>query len=275
MDHRTIDAENVAERYVTGRLPEADAARFEEHYLDCPDCCARVEAAERLGRGMRRLAEEAASGDAAAARSAVAGRSPLWGLAAAAAVILALLPAGFEWRRTRTLERDLAAARGALARPSVDAPGVDRVAALAAELARTRHDLAAAAARLDGLAGEVAAERLPQTAIPILALSPLRGGESAPVRTLALPRRPGWVALWIEPGGDEAAAYRVKLADAHGATVFAAERLPPNDLGALLVTLHSSTLAAGRYRLTVDALPAAAGAPRPVAVFPIRIVAPT
>ena len=46
MDHRTIDADNVAdniaERYVTGRLSPAEAADFEEHFLDCPACCYAV-----------------------------------------------------------------------------------------------------------------------------------------------------------------------------------------------------------------------------------------
>ena len=48
VNHQIIDAENVAERYVTGRLSPGEAARFEEHYLDCPACCTRVEAAERM-----------------------------------------------------------------------------------------------------------------------------------------------------------------------------------------------------------------------------------
>jgi hypothetical protein len=273
MDHRTIDSENVAERYVTGRLTPAEAAGFEAHYLDCPACCDRVEAAERLQRGLRRLAEEAASESPGTSRFARAGRSPAWGLAAAAVLVLALLPAGFERRQVGLLERQVAAARGDLARAQAAraaAPSADRLNALAGELARTRQDLAAESARREGLAREVAAARRPQTAMPVLALAPLRGGD--PVRTLALPREPGWVAFWIEPGGAEAPAYRATLSDARGAVVLAASRLPLNDLGALLLTVHSSTLAAGRYRLQVDAL--RGGAPAPVASFAIQIASP-
>src|SRR5436190_15353145 len=100
MDHQTIDAGNLAERYVTGRLPPEDAASFEEHYLDCPSCIARVEAAERLQRGLRRLAEEAAvksPGD-----SARWSRSPRLALAAAALLAIALAPA---WVELREIQR--------------------------------------------------------------------------------------------------------------------------------------------------------------------------
>ena len=90
MDHQSIDSGNVAERYVTGRLAPEEAASFEEHYLDCPSCCARVEAAERLQRGLRRLAEESAVRPPGAARWS---RSPRLALAAAALLAVGLVPA--------------------------------------------------------------------------------------------------------------------------------------------------------------------------------------
>src|SRR3954466_8231285 len=104
MDHPTIDAENVAERYVTGRLPSEEAAQFEEHYLDCPSCCARVEAAERLQRGLRRLGEEGAVRSPGTPRWS---RSPRWALAAAALLAVALLPAWLEHREVQSLRSDL------------------------------------------------------------------------------------------------------------------------------------------------------------------------
>jgi hypothetical protein len=90
---------------------------------------------------------------------------------------------------------------------------------------------------------------------------------------LTLPREPGWVGLWVEPGGEEYPAYRVVLTDAKGAVVFSAPRLSENDLGALFVALHSTALSPGAYRLTVDGL-GPRGEATPVARFPLRIVAP-
>ena len=215
MDHQSIDAGNIAERYVTGRLPPEEAARFEEHYLDCPSCCARVEAAERLQRGLRRLAEEAAV--RRSRRSPRWSRSPRLALAAAALLAVALVPAWLELREVQRLRSDLA-------RTKAEKGSADRLAA-EGELQQTRRDLAAEAEKREALAREMAADRQPQTDLPVLALTPVRGGRRGPVRTLKLPAKPGWVALWVEPGDADYPAYRATLRTNEGAVVFQAS--PP------------------------------------------------
>lgn len=251
MDHQSIDTGNVAERYVTGRLAPEEAATFEEHYLDCPACCARVEAAERLQRGLRRLAEEAAVGAPRARWS----RSPRLALAAAALLAVALVPAWME-------RREIASLRSDLARTKVEQDSADR---LNGELQQTRRDL-------EALNREMAAGRQPQTSIPVVPLTPVRGGEG-PVRTLKLPEKPGWVAFWVEPGDADFPTYRATLRKNEGAVVLQASGLRLNDLGALLVTIHSASLAPGAYRLDLDGLPAN-GAPVPAGRFPLRIEPP-
>jgi hypothetical protein len=258
MDHQSIDAGNIAERYVTGRLLPEEAAQFEEHYLDCPSCCARVEAAERLQRGLQRLAEQAAAG---ASGSSSWSRSPRLALAAAALLAVALVPAGLELGQIRRLRSDLA-------RTKAEKGSADRLAEIQKDLQQTRRDLAAEAAKREALAREIAADRQPQTDLPVLSLTPVRGG--APVRTLKLPARPGWVAFWVEPGDTDFPAYRATLRSAQGAVVFQAPRLALNDLGALLVTVHSTSLGSGAYQLDLDGL-SSAGAPVPVGRFPLRI----
>ncbi len=258
MDHQTIDAGNIAERYVTGRLPPEEAAGFEEHYLDCPSCCARVEAAERLQRGLRRLAEEAAVRAPGPPRWS---RSPRWALAAAALLVVALLPAWLELREVQRLRSDLTQTK-------VEKGSTDRLAVVTGELQQTRRDLAAEAEKREALAREMAADRQPQANLPIVPLTPVRGG--APVRTLKLPAKSGWVAFWVEPGDTDYPAYRATLSKDRGAVVFEAPRLALNDLGALLITVHSTSLSPGAYRLEVEGLPRS-GAPVSVGSFPLRI----
>ncbi|MFY9821192.1 MAG: hypothetical protein WAM82_07410 [Thermoanaerobaculia bacterium] len=267
MDHPTIDAGNVAERYVTGRLQPEEAASFEEHYLDCPACIARVEAAERLQRGLRRLAEEAAVRAPGPLRSTRWSRSPRLALAAAALLAVALLPAWIEQREIQRL-------RSGLAQAKVEKGSADRLTAVQAELRQTQANLAAEAAKRETLAREVSASRQPQANLPVVALTPVRGGSAGgPVRTLTLPKEPGWVALWAEPGDTEYPAYRATLTNDRGAVVFQASRLALNDLGALLITVHSTSLAPGAYRLEVEGLPRT-GAPVSVERFPLRLVVP-
>lgn len=257
MDHPSIDAGNIAERYVTGRLTSEEAARFEEHYLDCPSCCARVEAAERLQRGLRRLAGQAATGATGGLRW---NRSPRLALAAAALLAVGLVPAWLERGEIRRLRSDLV-------RTKAEKGSTDRLDAVQRDLQQTRRDLAAEAEKREALAREIAADRQPQTDLPVLALTPVRGG--APVRTLKLPARPGWVGLWVEPGDADFPAYRATLRSTRGVVVFQASRLALNDLGALLVTVHSTSLSPGAYQLDLDGLPAK-GASVPVGRFPLR-----
>jgi hypothetical protein len=116
----------------------------------------------------------------------------------------------------------------------------------------------------------MAADRQPQANLPVVPLTPVRGADGGPVRTLELPEKPGWVAFWVEPGDADFPAYRATLRTARGAVVFQASRLALNDLGALLVTVHSTSLSPGAYQLDLDGLPAN-GAPVPAGRFPLRI----
>ena len=90
------------------------------------------------------------------------------------------------------------------------------------------------------------------------------------MRALKLPAKPGWVGFWVEPGDADFPAYRATLRSEQGAVVFQASHLALNDLGALLVTVHSTSLAPGAYRLDLEGLPET-GAPVPVGRFPLRI----
>ena len=273
MDHWKIDEENVAERYVAGRLSSPEAAAFEEHFLDCPACCARVETAQRLERGLHRLAEEAATALPRSTPPARWSRSPWPALAAAALLLILFLPAWFFGaREIRRLRNEVTSARQAREAPTSRVDPA-RLAALERELQGARRDLAAETERRAALAREIEAARQPLANLSVLALTQVRGGLEGPVRTLPLPRVPGWIALWAEPGDTGFPAYRATFRSGRGAVVFQAGRLKLNDLGALLLMVHSSTLSAGGYRLDIDGLPQD-GPPVSVGRFPVQAVAP-
>jgi TolA-binding protein len=47
-------ADRCLERYIQGNLPEHEAREFEEHFFDCPECLAQVQAMEAVTAGLAR-----------------------------------------------------------------------------------------------------------------------------------------------------------------------------------------------------------------------------
>ncbi|HSS47798.1 MAG TPA: hypothetical protein VLX28_02520, partial [Thermoanaerobaculia bacterium] len=159
-----------------------------------------------------------------------------------------------------------------LAQAKVEKGSADRLTAVQGQLRQAQRDLAAVVEKQEALSREVAKDRQPQSNLPILALTQVRGGVAGgPVRTLTLPKEPGWVALWVEPGDTDFPAYRATLSKDGGAVVVQASGLKLNDLGALLITVHSTSLTPGAYRLEVEGLPRS-GAAVAVGRFAVRVV---
>lgn len=291
MDHETIAAEDVAERYVTGRLSEEEAARFEQHFMDCRDCAERVEAAERLQRGLAAVAAEEAA-TAAAVQAGLLGallrlaRSRrAMALAVAGLVALALLPAGLALRQAARLRGELERTRAALETVGAEGAqaGAGQAGALERELESADRRLAAREGQLTAelsaergrsgdLARQLEAERRPRVNLPMVALTAFRAGEEGPVHTVPLPAEPGWIALWIEPGGDEFPRYRATLTRAGGAVAWRGEDLVLNELGAAVVAFYSASLAPGDYELVLEGL-RPPGEPVPLSRFRLRVEA--
>lgn len=205
MDHLSLEQENVAERYLLGQLGEAEAARFEEHFLDCPQCLEQLELGRRLRDGLRATA--AAQGTGVARLALLAwllrrGRGLQLGLVAGL-LALVLLP----W---------------ALLAP--------KVAELSGERRRLAHELGQA---LEPQAGALRYLLSPERSTP--------GGE--PGARISLGREPEWVVLALDLGPEPAAGpYRVRLLGADGETLWRSDPLETGADGRLELSLHSSWL---------------------------------
>jgi len=60
MTHEEIEARNLVERYVLGKISPDDSERFEAHFVDCPVCLEGMEAVERFRAALKPLAGEPA-----------------------------------------------------------------------------------------------------------------------------------------------------------------------------------------------------------------------
>lgn len=229
MDHVTIEEENVAERYLMGQLTASEVTRFEEHYLDCPECLERLELSKRLCQGLKEIAAEEGT---RLARTALLAWLARRGPALQAVLGLALLTVVIvPW--------------------ALLAPEVSRLSG--------EHEW---------LAGELAQALAPQTRTPVFSLSPERSGPTEePSTRITLRSTPEWVVLALQlPPSQSSAKYRVRLLGARGEPLWQSGQIEGDAAGRVTLSVHSTWLEASSYLVELDAL-TPTGEPRPVARF--------
>jgi hypothetical protein len=234
MDHQGLDESDRVEAYVTGRLGQQERDQLEAHLVDCPECLARVEAAQRLLRGLRALD----------ARSAVAS-SPWARRAGGALAVLAASAVVLLWgaSRERRLERALAEERAAHAGERQELAALtSRLAAMEAQRKEEREASARASGR-----------------IPVLSLVATRG---SPIPTLALPRAGLPAVLLVErESPPRFAEYLVSIQGPDG-TEEIREKIAPSARNVLALAVDPALLRPGLHVLTVEGLPDHVGATR-------------
>lgn len=280
MDHAYIDEQQVAERYLMGRLSPEEAQRFEEHSLACAECLDRLEAAEELRLGLRDAAARQAAGAAVQLgllARLVRSRLAPWGLAAL--FLAALLPSGLLLREVGQRERELDEARAALAarpapppEPATPDAGAE-TAGLRRQVAEQQREIQEHRQAREQLAADLQQARQPRVNVPVVPLAPERAGAGAPdgpATRLALSPAAEWVVLALQldaaPG-----RYRATLRGADGRTRWQSDDLRPDAEGTCTAVLPSDLLAAGDYTIQVEELPRQ-GEPVPAAELAFRVV---
>ena len=263
MEHAHFDESDTAERYVTGRLSAEERAGFEAHFVDCPRCLDRIEAAEGLREGIARVAvrEEPRPLPFRIPRRS---RPPTIALALAASVLLMLgASVGLSLRRARRAETALEAER------ATTAQAVQRLADVEQKLGGAEAAVRQEREARSALEGQLARERQPQLQVPVFALIATRGEEK---ETLRLPPVPQWIIVSLErespPRFDR---YRVTLLSPDGKQLWQGEP-QPTSREQLALGLHSSLLPPGAYVVQLDGIGRGDSLTR-IARHPIRVVA--
>ena len=257
MDHAYIESNGLVERYHRGLLPPDEEARFEEHFVDCPQCTEQLELARGFQRGLRTMAAEDAARAVVAAGIfawlARRGRLARWGTALSVLILAALLPAlwllagGRSERRQQ--EARLEAERHT--RQELERRLTESESRRSAE----RRDLEAKLAQVKppepprGLAG-------PLVNTPVFLLAAVRSNDAKPV-TIDPSRTGDALALAVDLGeGLRFDTYRATIVSIGGKTgggkVFEKSGLKPNALEALMITFPATFFAPGDYRLRVE-----------------------
>ncbi|MBW8878633.1 MAG: zf-HC2 domain-containing protein [Acidobacteria bacterium] len=269
MDHAYIEENGLIERYHQGLLPPEEEARFEEHFVACPECTEQLELARGFQRGLKSMVAE----DALIARTAVQlglfawlarrGRLAQWGLALAALLVvfvLGILPVLWVREESKSLRQTTTSLRERWQSRDRDAADLQK---RLAESEANRRELEAklAQAKPAGVSPGL---------LPVVLLTAVRGAGEPPA-TIDLSRTGPVLALAVDPGaGARFASYRVTLTRT-GATVFRHAGLQPNALETLMITFPATFFASGEYRLRVEGIQAD-GTASEIGGYPFRVV---
>jgi hypothetical protein len=287
MEHQYIEEQNIPDRYLMGKLPDEERARFEEHFIDCRECLARLETTEGFRGALRAVAaEDAARGYAQVgvlALIARLSRARRAALMLGAILLLTALPTAL-WikergrarddqeqfssaelrrqyeesqRRAQRLERELQESQ----RQSAEQRGQ-----LEAQLERARQERAR-------LAGELEKLRGPRGATRVFILSIVRGGSAGqPVNRISLPRSAPRIILSpeLEPDPD-LQSFRATLLTADGQRVWSASNLRLNTKDELNLSFNTSLFKPGDYLLTLEGLKQQ-GLYTPVGKYPFQVI---
>jgi anti-sigma factor RsiW len=261
MDHAYIEEHQIADRYVSGTLPEEEAERFENHYLSCPECLDRLDLTESVQRGFRRMATQEAERSSTArppappSRLSRPGRRTQVGFLLAALLVLAILPTGLTLRGLAGRERELAQVRLTLEQERRHSATGSRSAA---EVATLRAELAGARAERAQAVEQLAQTQRPQANLPILSLDVVRGaGSSAnePSVSVHRPPVPGRIVLSLQVDQSFQPPFRAILRDARGRELQRIENLLPDGHDNLNLSLPASLLPPGDYSVSLESLP--------------------
>jgi Putative zinc-finger len=244
MDHTYVEENQIADRYVMGTLPAEEAERFENHYLSCPECLDRLELAESVQRGFKRMAGQDAAQLSAVHQLAVVAWLARLGRLRQLLVLLAvlLLPAAVPAGLALHGATQLAQARSTLEEERQRSAGAG---ALRAELARERE----ARARAEGLLAHASQPR----ANDVIAFLGVERGEPEGRGPILHSPASGWIVLEAPVDPPFQKSYRAVLRDGQGKEVRRVEGLQPNERSnTLSFSLPPTLLPPGDYSVTIE-----------------------
>jgi putative zinc finger protein len=276
VDHHYIEEAGITDRYLLGKLTPEEQDRFEEHFVDCPECLDRLETT----RNFRCALKTAVAEDAARSRAHVQAGLLAWLVSRShwqlAALLLAmiLLPAvlatTFFVPKIRRAQEELEQAKKA------SSDWHDRFEEQQQAASRLEKELQEANAYLTkqrrqletrqegesqtplGGEREATGSSPPQVPPPVFALSIVRSadpGLSEPENRISIPRSARSFVLSLElENGSGVQSYRATITTADQRVIWTRSNLKPHTKDTLRINLNSNLVGAGDYQLTLEGL---------------------
>ena len=282
MDHEQINRSDLICRYLMGELLADELDRFEEHFIDCPQCIVQLRTTKIFISDMRFAAAE----QVVAAESALPIdphqpnrslgsylqmllRRPL-ALAFGCLLIALVIGVVFMVVYTRRMRSEVAqskslyeqlerrysdeqqsAIRADQKHQEIESQQAEQLQALEAKLKDEEAQRAKMASEING-------QMRPAGNLPIFVLTPVRGqteGDSESVNKISLSGSPAMVVLSIQLfEKTQFDHYRMTIFDDHSRRILQTGKLMPDLNSALSIPLNSNFFRLGHYSLIVESV---------------------
>lgn len=291
MDHEYIEQFDIVDRYVMGKLPAQESERFEEHFLDCPQCIDRVQTTSSFRQGLRAwAAQQVTSAERPPAQSWQAPfwqRIPgnVWALTTCGLLLAILLISIFALRQIRDLQQQAAHWESAAAdwrqrfetEQPASSPADGQRQQAEQELQRQVQQLEEAlqVAQKREFASRSRRRSQPGVNPPIVVLNSVRASgqnlATVPEIVLSSLSTDFIVSLPLE-GEGKYSRYRAVIY-AKQRQIWETDQLKPNAYNALTITFPPSFFLPGDYSIVIEGIPPTTGALDSTVIgnYPLRV----
>lgn len=292
MDHNYIDQSGLVDRYLIGKLSSEESARFEEHFVDCPQCVDRLKTTGNFVQGLRHASLQQ-SLEAGSYRREERPFYLSWmnaykpaALAAGLALAVVMAGAVLAVNYIQSLQAEIDRARSDSARWQRSYEEEREAASLSREKSQETEQVLTGQIR--GLEVKLQDMQEQQSDLPagpgpwvkpgvnvqIFPLTPSRGGEPGSSETgneVALPRAPvGFVISLGLEGEAKYKNYRITILNDRDRPVFKEDGSIPDRHNSLSIGFNSTFFRPGNYLIVVEGLTHDGGT-SPVGNYPFRV----
>jgi hypothetical protein len=290
MEHKYVEEENIADRYLVGKLSLEEQEEFEKHYLECSKCESLLEEIRFVRDALIMAGSEPVESEFsiknwfACAIRKLSG-TPRTVLAGAASFALAFALLALLFNENRRLDRELEQTRAALSSVSEelraqkseqqpDQPGTTM--AHSDEGSPPGPEQSSPGQTSGSATGPKVSTPIDlQSNVPVLVLSPLRRLSTAspdPSATVKVEPATRNLVLSLELDGEPRhEIYRASIRGPDGRPRWQAGALKPNRYQSLTLSLNPAILPEGEYVIELEGLPEG-GIPVPVSSYSFLIV---